>query len=100
MRDKEEELYFQIAAHANRMADRIRGTLRELGYDFLVEGTTNQIFPILPDALLEKLKENFSFSQQERISETSRAVRFCTSWATTEAQTEALCSELRRLSKI
>ena len=96
----EEELYFQIAAHANRMADRIRGTLRELGYDFLVEGTTNQIFPILPDALLEKLKENFSFSQQERISETSRAVRFCTSWATTEAQTEALCSELRRLSKI
>ena len=92
-------LYFNIARQANDHADTIRSTLCELGYSFLVETTSNQIFPILPDSLLEKLKENFTFSQQERVSETARAVRFCTSWSTSAEQTAALCEELKRLSK-
>lgn len=95
-----DDLYFRIAAHANRLADQIRETISELGYSFLVEGTTNQVFPILPDPLLEKLQRDFSFSQQQRMDETSRAVRFCTSWATTQEQVDALCCELRRLTEL
>lgn len=94
-----DDLYFRIARDANVFADQIRDTLCALGYDFLVEGSTNQIFPILPDTLLDVLQRNFSFSHQERISETTRAVRFCTSWATTQEQVDALCNELIRLSK-
>ena len=93
------DLYFRIAKQANTYADTIRNTLRDLGYTFLVETTSNQIFPILPDVLLEELKNNFTFSHQERISETTRAVRFCTSWSTTEAQVTAMCEEITRLSK-
>ncbi len=92
-------LYFEIASHANRMADMIRHTLKKLGYALFVPGTTNQIFPVLPDSLLEKLAENFSFTEQERVDATHRAVRFCTSWATTEGNVNALCAELERLSK-
>lgn len=92
-------LYFNIASHANQMADKIRDTLKRLGYSLFVPGTTNQIFPVLPDALLEKLAENFSFTEQERVDATHRAVRFCTSWATTEDNVNALCAELERLSK-
>lgn len=94
-----EGLYFDIASHANQMADKIRDTLKRLGYSLFVPGTTNQIFPVLPDALLEKLAENFSFTEQERVDATHRAVRFCTSWATTEENVNALCAELERLSK-
>lgn len=95
----ENDLYFEIAARANRLADQIRQTIKGLGYSLLVPGTTNQIFPILPDALLDKLSRNFSFSQQERVDEKHRAVRFCTSWATTQENVDALCNELIRLSK-
>jgi len=91
-------LYFDIASHANQMADKIRNTLKRLGYSLFVPGTTNQIFPVLPDSLLEKLAENFSFTEQERVDATHRAVRFCTSWATTEENVNALCKELERLS--
>lgn len=94
----ESGLYFEIAAGANRLADQIRNTIEELGYGYLVPGTTNQIFPILPDTLLDELSKNFSFSQQERVDENHRAVRFCTSWATTQENVDALCNELRRLS--
>jgi len=95
----ENGLYFEIAAHADRMADRIRQAITECGYSFLIDGVTNQIFPVLPDSLLEKLSTDFTFSEQERVDDTHRAVRFCTSWATTEQSVNALCSTLKELSK-
>ena len=92
-------LYLEIAAHADRMADRIRQTLSELNYPLLVDGVTNQIFPILPDSLLDQLKTEFTFSEQQRIDATHRAVRFCTSWATTEDAVDALCLALKNFTK-
>lgn len=93
-----DELYFNISRHANLMADKLRHTLTSLGYSFYVPGVTNQVFPILPDSLLEKLKDNFTFSEQERVDKNHRAVRFCTSWATKESNVNALCRELEKLS--
>ena len=95
----EDGLYMRISEHADRMADRIRETLCKLQYPLLIDGVTNQIFPILPDALLEELKVNFTFTEQERVNPQHRAVRFCTSWATKEAAVDALCAELEKLSK-
>lgn len=91
-------LYFSIADQADRLADRIRGTLDSLGYPYLVSGVTNQIFPILPDALLDRLGESFTFTEQQRVDDAHRAVRLCTSWATTQEAVDALCAELTRLS--
>ena len=91
----EDGRYFKIAEQADRLADKIRATLDEFGCRYLVPGTTNQIFPILSDAALDKLGKNFTFSEQERVDDTHRAVRFCTSWATTEENVDALCAALR-----
>ena len=90
-------LYFEIAARADALADRLRDTLAELGVSFLVPGVTNQLFPILTDSVLDALSENYVFCEQQRVDETHRAVRFCTSWATRETHVEALCRDLRRL---
>ena len=95
----EDGLYFEISKKANALADKIRETLDSLGYTYLVPGVTNQIFPVLPDDLLEKLATEFVFSEQERVDEHHRAVRFCTSWATTEENVDALCLALREYSK-
>ena len=95
----ENGLYLKIAENADHLADKIRGVLSELGYPLMVEGVTNQIFPILPDEILAELKENFTFSEQMRVDEAHRAVRFCTSWATTEKSVEELCETLRKLSE-
>lgn len=88
-------LYFEISGRANRLADMIRNTLSELGIDLLIPGTTNQVFPILTDRMLEKLSFEFAYSEQERVDENHRAVRFCTSWATREEDVIALCNFLK-----
>ena len=94
----ENDLYLQISGKANRLADQIRNTLRELGYPMQVDTTTNQIFPILPDALLEKLGKDFTFAEMGRVDDSHRTVRFCTSWATKEENVQALCDALKALT--
>lgn len=91
----EDGLYFSMAEHANRLADRIRQTLETLGHPFLAENRTNQVFPILPDSMLEKLGEEFTFAEMGRVDDTHRAVRFCTSWASKEEDVAALCGALQ-----
>ena len=93
-----DDLYYKISAHADAMADRLRDTLAEIGAPLLVPGTTNQVFAILPDTLLEELAKTVTFSEQERVSETHRAVRFCTSWATKAENVDTLCRKLKELA--
>ena len=90
-------LYWEIAAHADRLADQIRATLDELKVPYLVPTNTNQIFPILPDSVLAELSKHFAFSEIERVDESHRAIRFCTSWATKPENVDALCVELKRI---
>ena len=95
-----DNLYFEIAGRAVRLADKIRATLNELKISYLVPGITNQIFPILSDKCLEELAKEFCFTEMERVNDTHRAVRFCTSWATTEENVEKLCQALREFVKL
>ncbi|MGM9550612.1 MAG: threonine aldolase family protein [Faecousia sp.] len=93
-----ENLYFDIASRADALADRIRRTIDDLGYAYLVPGVTNQIFPIFPDAVLKELEKTYVFNEMDRVDEHHRAVRICTSWATKEEAVEQLCRDLRRLN--
>ena len=92
-----DNLYWDIAGHADRLADRIRSVLDELKVPYLVPTNTNQIFPIMPDSILAELVKKFAFAEIERVDGSHRAIRFCTSWATREENVDALCAELKRL---
>lgn len=94
MRD---DLYLSIAARADALADQIRDTLLSLHCPFLVPAVTNQLFPILPDSVLDILSRKYVFSEERRMDESHRAVRFCTSWATREENVAALCEDFRQL---
>lgn len=90
-------LYEEISQHAICLAEKLRKAFDEKGYDYLVPNRTNQIFVILPDAHLTKLKEDFGFAYQQRVDETHSAVRFCTSWATKEENIDRLIAHIQTL---
>lgn len=87
-------LYVSVSRHANRLADKIRSTLRTCGYPLYMEGTTNQVFTILPNSLLTRLDEKFTYAVWEQADENHTIVRFCTSWSTKEENVDALCEAL------
>lgn len=90
-------LYFEIAAHAIRMAEKLRGAFARKGYDFVAPNHTNQIFVKMPDAHLEVLGRNFGYSYDHRADEEHSVVRFCTSWATLECNVDALIDSIEGL---
>lgn len=93
----EDGLYFQLAEHADLLADELRAVFQEKGYSFLTQNRTNQIFPIMPDSHLEQLNARFGYSYERRIDNSHSAVRFCTSWATTQENVDQLKEAIREL---
>lgn len=92
-----DNLYFEIAEHANEMAELLKAGIIEAGYSFITESHSNQLFPIFPNKLIEKLKENYDFSICQKVDEASSAIRFVTSWAT---QKEAVLSLIEEIGSL
>ena len=92
-----DDLYWELARHANVEAQKINDAFKEIGSEFLAETQTNQIFPILDNDKIEKLSENFDFYVWKKINETQSAIRIITSWATYNAVTDNFCNEILKL---
>lgn len=87
--------YIETGRRADQLADEIRKACEDRGYPFLVPNNTNQIFPVIPDAVLESWKDKYAFAYQCRVDESHSAVRFCTSWATRPEDVKALADDIR-----
>jgi len=94
-----DDLFFEIGKHSNKMAFEISSSLKNLGYDFLGEPSSNQIFPILPNKLIDSLLEKYDFYKWSKVDEDNSAVRLVTSWATEEAIIDKFIEDIRELGK-
>ncbi|MBR6410490.1 MAG: aminotransferase class I/II-fold pyridoxal phosphate-dependent enzyme [Clostridia bacterium] len=93
-------LYYKLGEHADRMADRIRKELERLGYPFLIETTTNQIFIILKNEQLDAFRAIVCAEVWEVPDSAHTAIRICTSWATTEQEIKSLLLCVKPFPKI
>ena len=87
-------LYFEIAKHAIDMAMILKEGLKEKGYSFFMDSETNQQFIMIEDEKLEKIREKYGVTYQQRYDETHSVIRLCTSWATTEENVRSLLADL------
>ena len=91
-----DELYFELANHGNKMASKLRKGFTELGYSFLTHSPSNQVFPILPNQLIEKLEKDYSFYRWKKMSDEESAIRLVTSWATLEDHIDQFLNKLHQ----
>jgi len=77
-----DDLYFDLAKHANQQAMKIKNAFRSKGVQFLADTYTNQIFPIVSNELIEVLSESFDFFVWKKVNEDFSAIRLITSWNT------------------
>ncbi|AZA76656.1 aminotransferase class V-fold PLP-dependent enzyme [Chryseobacterium sp. G0186] len=77
-----DDLYFDLAKHANQQAMKIKKAMQEKSVEFLSDTYTNQIFPILSNDLIQVLSENFEFYVWKKIDTQFSAIRLITSWST------------------
>jgi threonine aldolase len=89
-------LWLRLAHHANDMARRLAAGIAGAGYRFAYEPMTNQIFPILPQSVAERLAKRFGFYIWERLEHDSVVIRLVTSWATTSEAVDAFIDAVRK----
>ena len=87
-------LYTRIAQNAVDLAMQVRAALKDAGVPFLYDSFTNQQFPILPDAVVEKLSDRYAFEGWGRVDASHTATRICVSWATPKENVDALLHDL------
>ena len=90
----EERLYFQIGKEAVRKALELKKTFTERGYSMYLDSPTNQQFFILPNSVIDTLKENVCFELWGPRGERESVVRFVTDWTTSEEDIRQLAELL------
>lgn len=91
----DQNLFFELAAHANAMATRLGDGILKAGGKLVAEAQTNQLFAILPDTAVSALQKRFAFYVWDKADADHSVIRLVTSWATEEAKVDAFVDELR-----
>ena len=85
-----DNLYLRISRHAIDMAMRLKKLLESKGYQFYIDSPTNQQFVIIPNKRVKTLEKHVNFTHWGPYDAENMICRFVTSWATTDADLEAL----------
>ncbi|WP_163337721.1 low specificity L-threonine aldolase [Desulfopila sp. IMCC35008] len=91
-----DNLYLQLAEHANSMANYLAEQLAKAGCTFWRDSPTNQIFPVIDNQVIEKLSQDFEFYIWSAIDENHSAIRLVTSWATPQEAVEGFLQGYRK----
>jgi len=89
-----DDLFFTASAQANKLAQTLSNAITAAGHELVSRTETNQLFPILPNSMVEKLEEDFRFYRWASYDENHITLRLVTSWATEEAQVMRFISKL------
>lgn len=87
-------LYLNISRHAIEMAGKLKKAMVEKGYKEYMNSTTNQLFFIMPNSEIDRLKEFATFELWGPRGENETPVRFVTNWATKESDIDNFINNL------
>ena len=91
----EDNTFLDAARHANDLALRLRDGIAALGYSLPVESPSNQQFPVLPNAVVERLQAmGYEFEVDHAVDDRHTLIRLVTSWATPEQAVENFLRDL------
>ncbi len=77
-----DNLWFDLATHANTLAAELQAGLEHKGVKMLVHSPTNQIFPIFSNEDAAKLSKDFAFETWGKFDDDHTIIRLVCSWAT------------------
>ena len=89
-----DDLWLDTARHAVRQAQKLAKAFREKGYVLYADSPTNQIFPVVTNERMAAFEKQFVFEVWAKPDADHTAIRFVTSWATSDADVQGLIEAL------
>lgn len=94
----QDDLYVDLARHANAMAQKLANGLKSKDIPLLMDSPTNQVFPILSNTQIALLEKQYGFYIWSKIDADYSAIRLVTSWATPESAVDDFLNYLNNLA--
>lgn len=91
------DLFYSLGRKANETANILTEGIKLMGFNFLTESNTNQVFPIFPNKIISELEKLYGFYVWEKIDEENSAIRLVTSWVTKEEVANEFLKDLKDL---
>ena len=91
----ENDAFYKVADHSNKMAKQIQETLPTLGYPLFMRSDTNQIFLTVTPSQFEYLKQYVDF-ETWIIRDGAYVIRLVTNWLTTQEEVDQLIAYLMK----
>lgn len=91
----EDETYMNNARNANDKAQQLKKIFTDNNIRMYMDSPTNQIFPIIENSLLEKIKEKYVMISWGRYDDDHTIVRFVCSWATGQQTIDEFAQDLK-----
>ena len=91
-----DDLYVKIARSALERARELKEVFVKAGFALYKDSPTNQQFFVLPNAVIDRLKETVTFEVWGARGKAETPVRFVTDWATSREDIELLAREVAR----
>ncbi|AWT48878.1 threonine aldolase [Psychrobacter sp. YP14] len=88
--------YLELCHHANTMAKKLAEGIQSCGIELFVPAQSNQVFALMPQALIATLKNDFEFYEWEQLDNGFSIARLVTSWATPEMQVDRFVQLLQK----
>lgn len=95
----ENDLYYRNAANANNMAQQLKQFFLSKGIIMYIDSPTNQIFPIIDNDLIRKLRKKYIFADWMPVDKKHTAVRFVCSWATKQKDVDDFMNYFNELNR-
>ena len=93
------DLYLENARNANVMAQALKYIFLQLGIRMYVDSPTNQIFPIIENRLLDRIKSKYQVLTWGKYDDEHTITRFVCSWATTKGNIQDFYTDLMEYSR-
>ncbi len=90
-------LYLKNAQHANKCADALRLIFKTFDIPEYLETRGNQVFPVIENTVLSKLKEKYKVLEWGAYDENKTIIRMTTSWATKEDAILEFAADLKKI---
>lgn len=89
-----EDLFIELGKHANQQAQKLAQGIQARGFNFLSDPECNQVFPVLPNNIIQQLSLEYSFHIWDKVNDESSVIRLVTSWATKDEVVEQFLRDL------
>jgi threonine aldolase len=92
-------LYIKLGKQSNDMADKLKTLFENAGLTFKAKPQTNQLFVNFPNKVAKKILDYYSVDNLGQTDNKHICLRFCTSWATQDAEIDNFAKQMKKWIK-